>query len=674
MSRNQLDQETSPYLLQHAENPVHWRAWTPTALAEARDQGKPILLSVGYAACHWCHVMAHESFENRQTAEVMNSLFIPIKVDREERPDLDAIYQAALANLGQSGGWPLTMFLTPDGAPFWGGTYFPSEPRYGRPSFRDVLTGVADAFANAPDKIAGNVTALRQALQDLARTTPGALPDVARLDLAAATLLRAVDPRHGGLTGAPKFPQTPLFQLMWRAGLRRNDSTLLTAVRTTAVAMCQGGIYDHLGGGFARYSTDETWLVPHFEKMLYDNAQMIELLTAVWQHDHSPLLANRVAETVTWILEDMMAEHGAFAATMDADSDGEEGKFYVWSAKEIDRLLTPGQASLIKTLYAVTPGGNWEGQSILHRNHSQGDPDDTLATAIAEAKSRLLAARNKRVHPARDDKILADWNGMMIAALAHAGFAFDRSDWLSVAQGAFAALCRHQQRDNRLCHAQRQGRRLDQAMLDDYAQMARAALILFELTGRADYLQQAERWVSVLDRHYWDQTDGGYFFTADDAKDLIVRTKSASDNATPSGNGVMVEVLARLYYQTGQVAYLDRLEALVRAFSGQMDRSFPGLAALLNGWDLASNAVQLVLVCGPDDPLLDAFLAVVRTICLPTLVMTRLSPGAILPPGHPAAGKIAGTQSRAFVCRGPVCSLPLTDANALQRVLIEGLS
>ncbi|MTJ82966.1 MAG: thioredoxin domain-containing protein, partial [Telmatospirillum sp.] len=291
MSRNHLDQETSPYLLQHSANPVHWRPWGPAALAEARSAGRPILLSVGYAACHWCHVMAHESFEDPVTADLMNRLYIPIKVDREERPDIDLIYQTALACLGQPGGWPLTMFLTPDGHPFWGGTYFPPSPRYGRPSFRDVLSGVSDTYARDPERIAGNVAALTDALQRMAGDRRGALPTVADLDQAGAAILRATDPHHGGLSGAPKFPQVPVFHLLWRAGYRRQDNACQTAVKQALTAMCQGGIYDHLGGGFARYSTDERWLVPHFEKMLYDNAQLLDLMTAVWRQDPRPLFA-----------------------------------------------------------------------------------------------------------------------------------------------------------------------------------------------------------------------------------------------------------------------------------------------------------------------------------------------------------------------------------------------
>ncbi len=671
MSRNSLDLETSPYLLQHRSNPVHWRAWGPDALAEAKSSDRPILLSVGYAACHWCHVMAHESFEDADIARLMNDLYIPIKVDREERPDIDMIYQAALASLGQQGGWPLTMFLTPNAEPFWGGTYFPPTARYGRPSFREVLEGVAAAYTTEPDKIAVNTTALTQALQRLAQPAGGPLPDQDTQDRIAAALLGAIDPVEGGLSGAPKFPQVSLFFLLWRAGLRQENAALLHAVTLSLDKMSQGGLYDHLGGGYARYSTDDRWLAPHFEKMLYDNAQLIDLLTSAWQKSAKPLYAARVAETIGWLRREMLAEHDAFAATLDADSEGEEGKYYVWQDREIDQALPPSVATLFKTVYDVTPDGNWEGRTILNRNHANGDPGEDTEKSLGEARASLLAIRQKRVSPGRDDKVLADWNGMMIAALAKAAFVFHRPDWLALAERAFAAVCRHQNRADRLAHSLRCGRSQSEAMLDDYAQMARAALILYEMTGQETFLSQARRWVETLDRHYWDAAAGGYFFTADDAADLLVRSKSATDQATPSGNGVMVEVLARLFHQTGQAAYRDRAEAIVTTFAGQIERAFPSMTALLNAWDLLNNAVQVVLVGRSDDDGYADLLDVVATVCLPDLVLTRLDPAATLAPDHPASGKVAAVPGRAqaYVCVGQVCSLPLSHPSELRRSL-----
>ncbi|HIJ61606.1 MAG TPA: thioredoxin domain-containing protein [Rhodospirillaceae bacterium] len=663
MSRNQLDQETSPYLLQHRDNPVFWRPWGPAALAEAADSGKPIMLSVGYAACHWCHVMAHESFEDAAIADLINSLFIPIKVDREERPDLDALYQMALAVLGQQGGWPLTMFLTPGGKPFWGGTYFPPSRRYGRPGFPEVLQSVANAWRDQTDKIADSVTAIEDALLQTLTPEAGPLPGPTIARQAARSLLPAVDLRRGGLKGAPKFPQSPLFLLMWRAALAEGDSGLKEAVLLSLTAMSQGGIYDHLGGGYARYSTDDDWLVPHFEKMLYDNAQILEQLTLAWQLTGSPLYARRIADSIGWLQREMLAEADGFAAALDADSEGEEGKYYVWSLAEVENLLPPAQRSRFCRTYNISAGGNWEGANILHLTAE----DPAAEAELADCRAILLAARQKRIPPGRDDKVLADWNGMIIAALANAAFAFDRADWLALAERAFAGVTAALGDGERLSHSLCRGRKQPAAMLDDYANMARAALILGEITGRPDYAQRAAAWVAVADRHYWDDAGGGYFQGADHAQDLILRSKSAIDHATPSANGVMVEVLARLYLSTGEDRYRGRAEATVAAFAGSLRQSPHGLATLIGGWDYLNAATQVVVTGSPADraPLLRA----VAAASLPLRHLTQLDPGAVLPPGHPAFGKTTGPSAAAFVCRGTVCSLPVTDAAALRDAL-----
>jgi hypothetical protein len=671
MSRNFLDLETSPYLLQHRFNPVHWRAWGPDALAEAKSSNKPILLSVGYAACHWCHVMAHESFEDEATARLMNELYIPIKVDREERPDIDIIYQSALASLGQQGGWPLTMFLTPAGEPFWGGTYFPPKPRFGRPSFGDVLESVAAAYDKEPEKIAGNVLAIKDALSHLAQPDKGPHPDPVLEKQIVQSLYGHLDLVEGGLSGAPKFPQISLFLLLWRVGLQRADPKLVNAVTLTLDKMSLGGLYDHLGGGYSRYSTDSRWLAPHFEKMLYDNAQLIELLTTVWQQNPKPLYAACVADTVAWLQRDMLTEHQAFAATLDADSEGVEGKYYVWREEEIDQALPSDQAGLFKTIYDVTAAGNWEGRTILNRNHPLGDISLKTKAPLAQARATLLAIRQNRIPPARDDKVLADWNGMMIAALSRAAFVFARPDWLALAEQAFAAILHDQSHGDRLLHSWRNGKAQAQAMLDDYAQMARAALILFEMTSQDRYLTQAKSWVATLDRFYWDDEAGGYFFTASDASDLILRTKTAFDHATPSGNAVMIEVLARLYYQTGVASYRDRAEALTSTFAGQLEQSFPSMAALLNAWNLLTNAVQIVLVGNPEQQAYADLLSVIAGTCVPNLILTRLSPTQSLNPDHPAYDKVTAAKGAptAYVCVGPVCSPPLTQPTALRQSL-----
>jgi len=671
MTANRLAGETSPYLLQHAANPVHWQPWDDAALAQARDENKPILLSIGYAACHWCHVMAHESFEDPDTAALMNKWFVNIKVDREERPDLDAIYQKALALMGEHGGWPLTMFITPDGEPFWGGTYFPKEAQFGRPAFHTVLRELAKAWTDSPEKVTKNADLLREALQRPPDSgVQGLKLSADILDRAAVQLLGHMDMTDGGLQGAPKFPMPFLLEFLWRAWRRTRDTRLREAVILTLDKMCQGGIYDHLGGGFARYSTDAQWLAPHFEKMLYDNALMIELLTLVWQETRSPLYATRVAETVDWLARDMRAEGGAFAATLDADSEGEEGRFYVWTEAEIDRLLG-ADAALFKQAYDVRRGGNWEGKTILNRNGPQPGGGAAVEDVLARCRRTLFEARERRVRPGRDDKVLADWNGMMIAALARAALTFDRPGWLELARAAFDGVVARMARDGgRLGHSLRQGRLQQADMLDDYANMARAALMLFEATGEAAYLARARDWAGTADGHFWDSAGGGWFFTPDDAEHLITRTKSIHDAAAPSGNGLMVEVLARLFWITGEDGYRDTARAAVNALSGDAVRQFPGAVTLFNAFELLDGAVQVVIAGAPGDPAVAALRHAAATAGEPNLVLTQGAPDAPLPPGHPAAGKgpVEG-KAAAYICRGPTCGLPVTAPEALRVAL-----
>ena len=666
---NLLGEETSPYLLQHADNPVHWRAWGPSALAEARAGNRPILLSVGYAACHWCHVMAHESFENEAIAAQMNDGFVNIKVDREERPDIDQIYQHALALLGEQGGWPLTMFLTPDGEPFWGGTYFPPTSRWGRPGFPDVLRAIADTYQREPEKVTKNVTALREALAKVSTNRTGDGVTSALLDQIANRLVGEIDPVWGGVGRAPKFPQTYVMDVLWRAWRRTKDDRFRTAVTNTLTHMCQGGIYDHLGGGFARYSTDTEWLAPHFEKMLYDNAQLIDLLSLVGKATGEPLYRQRLEETVGWVLREMLAEGGGFAATLDADSEGEEGRFYVWNEAEIDALLGD-QAPLFKQHYDVAADGNWEGKTILNRRRSGGLEDPAIEQRLADARATLLAVRDKRVWPGWDDKVLADWNGLMIAALADAGMVWDRPDWLAAARAAYDFVTAEMHRDGRLLHAWRRGRVQHAAMLDDYVNMTRGALRLYEATGDESCLAQAESWVAVLDRHYWDASNGGYFYTADDAEALIVRTKTAHDNAVPSGNGTMIAVLSDLSLLTGKAAYRDRAEAIVKSFAGEVSRNFFPLATLLNSAERLARGLQIVIVGDREDPATERLARAVLDQALPDRLLSVISPKESLPHGHPAAGKgLVNGEPAAYICEHMTCQAPLTDPGAVAGAL-----
>ena len=668
--RNRLGEETSPYLLQHQGNPVHWQAWSPETLAAAKAENKPILLSIGYAACHWCHVMAHESFENPQIAGRMNELFVNIKVDREERPDLDAIYQHALALMGEQGGWPLTMFLTPDGEPFWGGTYFPPEQRWGRPGFPQVLDAMSNAYTQDRDKVAKNVVALREALQRLGRPERGGAIGRELLDGIAERLLRETDQLHGGIGTAPKFPQTGVLELLWRAWKRTGQPPYRDAVVKALDAMCQGGIYDHLGGGFARYSTDARWLVPHFEKMLYDNAELVDLLTLVWQETESSLYRERIDETLAWVSREMVTPEGGFASSLDADSEHEEGKFYVWSEAEIDQVLGE-RASLFKRFYDVTPEGNWEEKTILNRSKTPEHADAQTERELAACRVLLLRAREQRVRPGWDDKVLADWNGLMTAAMANAGVVFERPEWIDTARRAFDFIRGEMTgADRRLLHGWRAGRARHPASVDDYANLCRGALVLHEATGDERFLSQARDRIAVLDRNYWDEADGGYFFAAKDTEGLIARAKTATDSAVPAGNGTLVGVLTRLAILTGDEAYRRRAEAIVETFSGEVARNFFPLATLLNNVELLEKPLQIVIVGERKDPVFQSLLRAAYSISLPNRIVLILPPGASLPPGHPASGKgVVGGKPTAYVCDGPVCSLPVTDPESLLETL-----
>jgi uncharacterized protein YyaL (SSP411 family) len=660
---NLLRGETSPYLLQHADNPVHWRPWGAAALAAAQAEDKPILLSIGYAACHWCHVMAHESFEDADTAAVLNARFVAIKVDREERPDIDHLYMSALHAMGEQGGWPLTMFLAPDGSPFWGGTYFPPEPRWGKPSFRQVLEGVAAAWTARDAAVIQNTEALRRALvRASAVPEPGEMPTPATLDAAAAALLRLTDPVQGGLRGAPKFPNAPIFRFLWQESFRTGQPPGRpegrAALHLMLTRMSQGGIYDHLGGGFARYATDAVWLVPHFEKMLYDNAQLLELLAFAYADRPDPLYAVRAAETVGWMIRDMNAG-GAFAASEDADSEGEEGRFYVWTETEIDALLG-ADSPAFKSAYDVTAGGNWEGHNILHRVTPPGDA--AAEAALARARDVLFAARAHRVRPGRDDKVLADWNGLAIAALARAGAVFARPDWIARADAACDAVRRDLgTADGRVAHAWRAGRIGAAGLLDDQAAMARACLALFEVTGAVARRDQAIGFATAALDWFGDGA-GGVFASAADATDVpLARPRTAADHASPAGAGLLAEVCARLFHLTGEAVWRARAEALARAFLAVPDQA-AAMPTLLAAVGLLETATTVVVAGPPEHPLTAALLAAALASPDPAMVVLRAPAQDALPPGHPAAGKGAGAAgAAAYVCRGGVCGLPVSD-------------
>jgi uncharacterized protein YyaL (SSP411 family) len=657
---NRLSLATSPYLLQHQHNPVDWWQWGPDALAEAKRSNRPILLSVGYAACHWCHVMAHESFENEATARVMNELFVNIKVDREERPDIDQIYMNALHLLGEQGGWPLTMFLTPAAEPVWGGTYFPPVSKFGRPAFTDILREVSRMFKEEPGKIEQNRAALLARLANKARPEGKVTIGLKELDAAAKQVGNMFDPVNGGLRGAPKFPQPFILEMLWRAGIRTRDVKFFETVEHSLERMCEGGIYDHLGGGFSRYSVDERWLVPHFEKMLYDNALLLELLAITWQRNCNELFRTRARETVEWLAREMTTSDGAFAASLDADSEGEEGKFYVWSENEIVELIGPEAGGFFSRFYDVTHEGNFEGHTILNRLKA---PPRTAADEerLAALRAILLDARAGRVRPGLDDKVLADWNGLMIASLVNAGVIFDEPTWIAMARRAFdfiaTTMTKGANNEQRLGHSYRAGTLLFPGLASDFAAMIRAAIALHEATGDHALLEQALIWQRTLDAHYTDRETSGYYWSADDAGDLLLRPHSTADDATPNPNSVAAQNLVRLAVLSGDDKWRDRADRLMETIVSASSQNLFGHVALLNALDLRLHGAEIVVTGTESDALVQAALK------LPFIerVVLRAPTANALPVRHPARDKIAAAPNAAFVCVGERCSLPVTD-------------
>ncbi len=676
---NELSQAASPYLLQHASNPVHWRMWGEAALRQAQEQGKPILLSIGYAACHWCHVMAHESFEDDATAAVMNELFVNIKVDREERPDIDHIYMSALHAFGERGGWPLTMFLTPTGEPFWGGTYFPKDSHYGRPSFVSILKTVAAAFRAEPAQIKENAEIIRQHL-----TRPAARGGEAGLSLEqvnelAQHLTGFIDPVHGGLQGAPKFPNTPILELLWRAGARLGKAPYRDLVKLTMTQMAEGGIYDHLGGGYARYSTDARWFVPHFEKMLYDNAQILELLALCHHEFGGELFRARAQETVAWLKREMTTAEGAFCASLDADSEGVEGKFYVWTYPEITALLGPADAAFFGTFYDASESGNWHdeahgGHVIVLNRLATKPPAPEEESRLAPLRQKLFGAREKRVHPGLDDKILADWNGLMIAALVNAATIFNEPEWIALAARAydFIATTLHftdAEGHRRLAHGWRAGVLVAPGLALDHAAMMSAALALHEARNfgpapplTRDYLADATNWAEALDTYHRDPETGLLNMTAKDAGDVILRPAPTVDDAIPNAHPIALFTLVRLAGLTGEARWLARADALFEALAGEVRSNLVGHAGILNALDFRLRAKEIVTAGARRKELYEAALGVPFS----ARVVIDIDQPEAVPQSHPARAqaKLAG-EAAAFVCAGGTCSLPVRTKEAL---------
>ncbi len=675
---NGLAGETSPYLLQHANNPVDWQPWGEAALARARAEDKPILLSIGYAACHWCHVMAHESFEDPATAKVMNELYINIKVDREERPDIDAIYMSAVQAMTGQGGWPMTMFLTPEGVPYHGGTYYPPTDRHGMPSFVRVLRSIADAYRTRRGDVLDTAARVRELYvgAQQAAVSAGALT-AAQLDLAARGIAARYDARNGGFEGAPKFPQTMALDFLLRHWRRSGKPQELAIVRESFAKMARGGIYDQVGGGFHRYSVDDRWLVPHFEKMLYDNALLARLGVHLWQVTRDAEIARVTRETFDWALREMAAPAGGFYSSLDADSEGHEGKFYVWSSAELDALLGD-HAAVMRELWGVSVGGNFEGKNILNVPRppldvaaKHGLSLDALELLAAGARTRLYAAREERVHPGLDDKILAAWNGLMVRALAEGARAFGDARWRAEAVRHGEFLFRELVREGRVMRVHKDGVTKGAGFLEDHAAIALAALSLYELTFDERWLARAREISAAMVRWFWDDAIGGFFDSAHDAEALIARPREMTDNAVPAGSSLAAELLLRLGNLTGSDEDRRRGTWVLETLGEPLARYPSAFGYALGAAELAVHGATEVALLG--DAGADDFEGLVRETAsryLPSLVLAggnghegdaRANEG--IPLLHDR-GSIEG-RATAYVCRGYVCALPVTEPELL---------
>ena len=684
--RSRLADATSPYLQQHAHNPVNWYPWGEEALARARAEDKPILLSIGYSACHWCHVMAHESFEDPGCAAVMNELYVNIKVDREERPDLDRIYQAAHQLLsGRPGGWPLTMFLNPqDHVPFFGGTYFPDQPRHGLPAFRDLLRRVERAYREHRAEILQHKEAMMRALASLTPEVSGAdaVIDSGPAELARAQLARSYDAQHGGFGKAPKFPHPSNLELLLRhwqatAAAGTPDQRALEMVTHTLEAMALGGINDHLGGGFCRYSVDEYWMIPHFEKMLYDNAQLLALYLDAWQATGTPLFRATAQAIADWVVREMEAPDGGYYSSLDADSEGREGAFYVWQRDQIKELLSPQEYEVFAPCYGLDRRPNFEGYWHLHRYGASGELAEELGIGpeeveqrLGSARGKLLYSRERRVRPGRDEKRLTAWNALMIIGMARTGRLLGRDDYLSSAERALDMLRTNLWRDGRLLATSRDGRCELQAYLDDHAFLIEAILELLQARWSARDLDFAVSLADLLVERFFDRELGGFFFTADDHEVLIQRPKPLGDESTPAGNGVAVRALLRLGHLLGEARYLDAAEATLKFAWGSLSALPYAHCTLLTALDEFIRPTETVVVRG----------APVQTEAWRARLVARYAPrrlALIIPTGEtdlPGALAHHAEQAGAiaYVCSGTSCRGPVTSLAELDATLMAG--
>jgi uncharacterized protein YyaL (SSP411 family) len=674
---NRLSKATSPYLLQHADNPVEWYEWGSEALERAKAEDKPILLSIGYSACHWCHVMAHESFENERTAQVMNENFINIKVDREERPDLDAIYMQAVQAMTGHGGWPMTVFLTPDGEPFYGGTYYPPEDRHGMPSFRKVLGGVAEAYITRREGVAKTAEQFREIYKStLAQSRSAGVLDPHTLDLAYRSLAQQYDIRNGGFGGSPKFPPTMSLDFLLRYWKRTDTPYALEMALDTFRKMARGGIYDQIGGGFARYSVDAVWLVPHFEKMLYDNALLVRFGAHLWQATHDDEVKRVTVDTITWLRREMTSPSGGFYSSLDADSEGVEGKFYVWSEEEIDKVLGD-DARAVKAYFGVTAGGNFEDENILHRPFPVagvasrlGMSEQDVMAAVERSRSLLYDVRVNRVWPGRDDKILAGWNGLMLRGIATAARAFQSDEFARLAVANAEFLAREMVRGNRVMRSHKDGVTSIPGYLEDHASVALGFIAVYELTFDERWVELAKDICEAMITWFWDDDVGGFFDTASDAEKLITRPRDLTDNAMPSGNSLAIDLLLTLSELTQDADLRRRAVFALETLGPAMTKYPSAFGHALGAADMSINgAVDVAFAGDAGEKDFRSLASIVAESYVPSLILAGGIPGARSNIALLNDRPLIKRKAAAYVCKGYVCNAPTNDPAELKEQL-----
>ncbi|HVF47475.1 MAG TPA: thioredoxin domain-containing protein [Pyrinomonadaceae bacterium] len=674
---NRLINETSPYLLQHAHNPVDWYPWGSEAFETARSEDKPVLVSIGYSACHWCHVMEHESFENEEIAAIMNENFVNIKVDMEERPDVDQIYMSFVQLTTGRGGWPMNVFLTPDMRPFFGGTYFPPAPRHQMPSWPQILSSIAEAYKERREELDGAATEMVAELRKLGESAaPAGELSVDLLDGAFSSFVRSFDRVNGGFGGAPKFPPAMSLEFLLRYYYRTGDERALEVVRITCDKMARGGIYDQLGGGFHRYSVDAIWLVPHFEKMLYDNAQLIRVYLHLYQLTGEEFYKRIAVETLEYVRREMLDDSGGFYSTQDADSEGEEGKFFIWTPDEITQILGEGDARIFNFYYHVSDSGNFEGSNILNVRRTTaeaartlGITEEKLAEALDRGRKLLSAKREERIKPGRDEKVLAAWNGLMLAAFADAAAVLGSSEYLEIAKRCAEFIRTSLQVNGRLLRTWKDGAAKLNAYVEDYANVADALIILYQASGEITYLAEARRLADLMITEFWDAEGGGFFFTSNDHEELIVRTKDFYDNATPSGNSVAADVLLRLTKLLGDEKYERFAIAVLRSMAPQIRRYPQGFGRALSALEFHLRETKEVAIIGPIGNLLEReVLAGYR----PDMVIARSANPAAdagLVPLFDGRAMVEGRPA-AYICENFVCRSPVLEVDDLREMLM----